>query len=51
MLLTLFLEVILSVIAVFGIFMLIYKIFAKSYRECKKEEQETEKEDFGKDGD
>ena len=39
MLLTLFLEILLSVIVNFGIFKVIYKLFASSYRACKREEE------------
>ena len=40
MLLTLFLEIILSIFTLYGIFMLIYKYLGPSYARCKKEERE-----------
>jgi len=39
MLLELFLEILFSIFAVYGIFMLIYKGFYKSFKECKIEEE------------
>ncbi len=50
MLLTLFLEILFSFFASFGIFMLFYLIFAKSYRNCKRNE-ETENQFDDEDSD
>ena len=48
MLLTLFLEIILSIFAAFGIFMLFYLIFSESYRKCKREEEKYRKSEEAK---
>ena len=44
MLLTLFLEIILSIFTLYGIFMLIYKYLGPSYAKCKSEERDRDEE-------
>ena len=42
MLLTLFLEIILSIFTLYGIFMLIYKYVLPTYKKCKAQEKDSQ---------